>query len=138
MSTGGTQAGIGGDCPVSEQQEQRTMTWELKRTKQCAKCPWRVDVDPNDIPNGYCRSKHAALAETIADADHPETSIGLHRVMACHETHDAHCLGWLVNQVTSGNNIAMRLRLLSCSNAAEIELVGEQHNTFADTIPAAG
>lgn len=37
-------------------------TWKLKRTAQCAKCPWRVDVDPHDIPNGYCEQKHAALA----------------------------------------------------------------------------
>lgn len=42
------------------------MTWKLKRTAQCAKCPWRVDVDPHDIPNGYCEVKHRALESTIA------------------------------------------------------------------------
>lgn len=34
--------------------------------RQCAKCPWRVDVDPNDIPGGYCPTKHAALCNTLA------------------------------------------------------------------------
>lgn len=31
-----------------------------RRRKQCHKCPWRTDVDPNDIPNGYCELKHMA------------------------------------------------------------------------------
>ena len=35
--------------------------------KQCRKCPWRKDVDPHDIPNGYCEQKHAGLADTIAE-----------------------------------------------------------------------
>ena len=41
-------------------------SWKLKQTAQCAKCPWRVDVDPHEIPNGYSVDKHAALASTIA------------------------------------------------------------------------
>ena len=41
-------------------------TWKLKRVVQCKKCPWRVDVDPHDIPNGYSETKHRALETTIA------------------------------------------------------------------------
>lgn len=109
---------------------------KLKRTVQCAKCPWRKDVDPNTIPNGYCATKHAALANTIAKPDDLSQVFAkeLH-VMACHETHDAHCIGWLMNQLGPGNNIALRLSMRRCENADKIRLVGEQHATFEDTLP---
>lgn len=58
------------------------------------------------------------------------------KVMACHEEHEAHCIGWLVNQVGPGNNIALRLRLRDCTNADKIRLCGEQHETFDATLPA--
>jgi len=109
------------------------MTWKLKRTQQCVKCPWRVDTDPHEIPNGYSEEKHRALKSTIADE-----SMGLFgntSVMACHETHDAHCIGWLVNQVGPGNNIGLRIRMMSCENARNIKLRGEQHETFEETLP---
>jgi len=110
-------------------------SWKLKRTKQCAKCPWRKDVNPRDIPNGYCETKHAALKSTIASD--PLTSIFQPtRAMACHESHDAHCLGWLVNQIGPGNNIGLRMRMATCTNAKRIQLVGEQHETFEETLPA--
>lgn len=40
--------------------------WMLKRTIQCAKCPWKVSTNPNEIPDGYCETKHKVLEETIA------------------------------------------------------------------------
>lgn len=109
--------------------------WKLKRTAQCAKCPWQVGVDPHDIPNGYCEQKHRALSSTIArENDFSFLSNRLH-IMACHETHDAHCIGWLVNQLGPGNNIGLRLQIMSCENAKKIRLRGEQHETFEDTLP---
>ncbi|WP_426261543.1 DUF6283 family protein [Sphingomonas sp. DC1100-1] len=111
------------------------MGWKLKRTHQCEKCPWRVETDPHDIPNGYSEDLHRGLADTIAD---PGSLRGSGRVMACHE-HDSadevHCVGWLVNQLGSGNNIGMRLRMLSCENGWSIRLRGEQHETFEQTLP---
>lgn len=107
-------------------------TWKLKRTAQCAKCPWRVDVDPRDIPNGYCETKHAALADTIADPGSLEST---GKAMACHETHDAHCVGWVANQLGPGNNIMLRLRVRNCENIGKLRTVGEQHKTFKDTLP---
>lgn len=77
-------------------------TWRLKRTKQCAKCPWLTSTDPHDIPNGYCEVKHAALSCTIAE---PGSMRDTGRAMACHEAHQAHCIGWLVHQIGVGNNI---------------------------------
>lgn len=110
------------------------MTWKLKRTKQCAKCPWRKDVNPHDIPNGYCEIKHRALKSTIASG--PASAFAsVQRVMACHESHDAHCLGWLMNQVGPGNNIGLRIQMSSCENANKIRLAGKQHDTFEETLP---
>lgn len=106
--------------------------WKLKRTAQCEKCPWRVEVDPHEIPNGYSEEKHRALSCTIA---HPGDFRGSGRAMACHETHDAHCIGWLVHQLGRGNNIALRIQMMSCENASKIRLRGEQHERFEDTLP---
>jgi len=49
--------------------------------------------------------------------------------------HDAHCVGWLMNQLGPGNNIPLRLSVLSCENLKQVRLVGEQHETFEDTLP---
>ncbi|MCY7346291.1 MAG: DUF6283 family protein [Pyrinomonadaceae bacterium] len=105
---------------------------------QCAKCPWLKRVDPRDIPNGYSEEKHRALRSTIADAgDLSALASNEIRVMACHETHKTHCIGWLANQNGDGNNIALRLDMLSCANADKIRLLGEQHKSFEDTLPSA-
>lgn len=110
--------------------------WKLKRTKQCPKCPWRQDVDPHDIANGYCETKHRALESTIASpGDLSCLAGGTIHVMACHETRDAHCVGWLLNQLGPGNNIGLRLDAMSCGNIREVELVGEQHETLEETLP---
>jgi hypothetical protein len=110
-------------------------TWKLKRTAQCAKCPWIKDVDPHEIPNGYCEAKHRALESTIARPGDVSGVFGKMRAMACHDTDDAHCIGWIVNQTGPGNNIGLRLRMMSCENAGQIRLRGEQHETFEDTLP---
>lgn len=55
--------------------------------------------------------------------------------MACHESHAAHCLGWLANQIGAGNNIPLRIRMMDCENAGAIKLRGEQHERFEDTLP---
>lgn len=108
-------------------------TWKLKRTAQCKACPWLKDADPHDIPNGYCETKHRALEDTIAKPG--ELNFGSLRAMACHESHDAHCIGWLVNQAGAGNNLGLRLRLMTCNNTKAIRLRGEQHESFHDTLP---
>jgi hypothetical protein len=112
------------------------MGWKLKRTKQCGKCPWRKDADPRDIPDGYSEDKHRALSSTIARPGDLRGAFGgpLH-IMACHETGDAHCLGWLAHQCGPGNNIGLRMHMMSCENARDVKLVGEQHETFEDTLP---
>lgn len=107
-----------------------------KPRKQCAKCPWRVDVDPHDIPNGYCEVKHAGLADTIARPGDFRPSSTL-RMMACHESKpgkERACVGWLANQLGPGNNIALRLAAMA-GRVDAFELVGEQHERFEDTLP---
>ena len=111
------------------------MSWKLKRTKQCAKCPWRKDVNPRDIPDGYSEEKHRGLSTTIAD---PGSIVSLGKpilAMACHETADSHCLGWLANQAGPGNNIPLRMSLADCDNVGKVRLVGDQWDTFEETLP---
>jgi len=101
--------------------------------KQCKACPWKVSTVPErDIPNGYCATKHAKLRRTIArDPAH----VG--HAMACHETpvgRERPCVGWVVNQLGPGNNIILRL-LARDGRFNAMELDGEQHETFEDTLP---
>lgn len=106
-----------------------------KPRQQCAKCPWKVGVDPHEIPNGYCETKHANLRNTIADGSNIGGTL---RIMACHETHKAPCVGWLANQLGRGNNIGLRLAVISGRVSANVRTVGEQHERFEDTLPDRG
>ena len=106
--------------------------WELQRTTQCAKCPWRKSTDPREIPNGYSEELHRALASTIAEQGTLHATV---HVMACHEEHEAHCIGWLKQQIGPGNNIPMRIAMMTCTNARDIRTIGPQHQTFEETLP---
>lgn len=111
------------------------MGWKLKRLNQCAKCPWKVTTNPHDIPNGYSEELHQGLACTIAE---PGSLRSAGRAMSCHEhppSDEAHCVGWLTHQLGPGNNIGLRLRMITCENAALIKMDGEQHQSFEDTLP---
>jgi hypothetical protein len=96
-------------------------------------------VDPYDIPNGYCPTKHAALSKTIATPGDLGSlgSAGMH-LMACHESNkpgkEIPCVGWLVQQLGHGNNIALRLRVLGGQIDANVETVGPQHASLKDTL----
>lgn len=109
--------------------------FRLIRTKQCAKCPWKVSTDPFEIPDGYEVERHKNLSETIAD------TVGFMvktKNMACHNSDgedEMYCVGWLKNQLGSGNNIPLRIRMMSCENAGDIRTFGKQHEKFEDTLP---
>lgn len=117
------------------------MSWKLKRTRQCAKCPWKVTTNPHDIPHGYSEELHEGLAATIADESGNLTAFlsdAPLRIMACHEHpvgEEAHCVGWLMNQLGEGNNIPLRLSMMGCENLDRVRLDGEQHARFEDTLP---
>lgn len=114
----------------------KTEGWKLKRTSQCAHCPWIKGSDPLKIPNGYSLEKHKALAGTIAK---PGDLSGLkakeQHVFACHETDDAHCVGWVSNQLGHGNSLRLRIEMMTCENIGALRLRGEQHRSFEDTLP---
>lgn len=112
------------------------MKRELKRTVQCAKCPWKKGVDPHDIPNGYTEERHCNLRSTIAEPGEYDSIGKPLKVMGCHEEHEEFCIGWLVNQLGPGNNIALRIAAMSISNMRDVRTVGEQHETFEDTLPS--
>ena len=110
-----------------------------KRRIQCTKCPWRKDVNPRDIPGGYCEQKHMNLKKTIA---RPGDLGGIGQTiqaMACHESkkgNELHCVGWLHNQLNEGNNIALRYRvIMRDKHLANYQVIGEQHTRFEDTLP---
>lgn len=97
--------------------------------QQCAKCPWKVLTDPNEIP-GYDADKHRALRSTIQGST----------MMGCHETPvGAHlpCVGWLSHQLGPGNNLGLRLRVMSGQISGSFDLDGPQHQSFSDTLPDA-
>jgi len=105
--------------------------------RQCKHCPWKVSSDPNEIPNGYCREKHAALSNTIARPGAVDIG-GTLRLMACHESpvgREQPCVGWLANQLGPGNNLALRWAVSRGSVKADFELDGEQHARLEDTLP---
>lgn len=108
---------------------------KLKRLRQCEKCPWKVSTDPNEIPNGYSADLHRNLSGTIAE---PGSLVSTGRVFACHESplgEEAHCIGWLMNQLGPGNNIALRIQMMHCENIQHVQLDGQQHERFEDTLP---
>lgn len=124
-----------------------TRAWKLERTAQCKACPWRVGVDPWTAIPTYDHAKHVALANTVAapdldvegTVDHMNAVLSgakpMH-VMTCHETDAAHCIGWLANQLGDGNNLLLRLQVMSCTNVHRLRLRGPQHPDFASTVPA--
>ena len=115
------------------------MSFELKRTKQCAKCPWKVSTNPHDIPDGYCEIKHANLINTIADAENPvESFYKPTPVMACHHSNgkdEMYCIGYLNHQLGIGNNIGLRIKMMNCNNIKDMKVYGTQHQRFEDTLP---
>ncbi len=110
---------------------------KLKRTKQCAKCPFKVSTNPHDIPDGYCEVKHANLKNTIAKDGELNLNGTMH-VMACHHSNgndEMYCVGWLNHQLGVGNNIRLRIKMINCVNVRDIKTYGEQHEIFEDTLP---
>lgn len=110
--------------------------FKLKRTIQCAKCPWKVDTNPYDIPDGYCEIKHKNLESTIAKNIDLDFGRPLN-VMACHHSKeiDMYCVGWVHNQLGVGNNIMLRIQMMNCKNIKNLKIIGEQHQRFEDTLP---
>jgi len=117
------------------------------RRRQCAKCPWKVSTDPHEIPGGYSVELHRSLENTIAEPASLERVAQPLRFMGCHEgggtrrlvprsdVSKAVCVGWLQQQLTVGNNIALRLAVMHGHVSADFELDGPQHETLQDTLP---
>lgn len=110
---------------------------DKKTVTQCKSCPWRVDCEPvKDIPNGYSVELHERLRKTIKSGLESIPSCAF-EIMACHysKTGDEHaCAGWIHNQLGAGNNIGVRLAVMS-GRLPVPEIDGEQHETFDDTLP---
>ena len=106
----------------------------LKQTQQCKTCPWKKSATVADIPN-YSRSQHEKLITTISSGDISEIGQPMNK-MACHQStqgNEIECIGWLYHQLGSGNNIALRMMMRNCENARDIQVDGEQKETFEET-----
>lgn len=104
---------------------------------QCKSCPWRVDCVPDaDIPN-YNPELHRGLHDTIRSGI--ETLFqGAARGMACHYSKpgaEFPCAGWLHHQLGPGNNISVRMQVMTGKLPAP-EVDGKQHETFEATLPS--
>lgn len=121
--------------------------WKLKRTAQCAACPWKTSTVPErDIPT-YDAEKHRGLAGTVAPVDGVAAADWFiarlsgaepTRIFTCHETDatdPAHCVGWLANQLGPGSNVLVRMDMATCTNAHRLRTVGPQHPNFEATLP---
>lgn len=108
--------------------------------RQCRLCPWKVGVDPRQIPGGYSEEKHRALADTIAEpADQSALRARGLKLMACHHSKpgkEQPCAGWLEHQLGVGNNLALRLAVLR-GQLPGCETYGPQRQRFEDTLPRA-
>ena len=109
---------------------------DRKTIAQCKSCPWRIDRVPDkDIPN-YREELHKNLTSTIANPGEVRFG-GVRHVMACHYSKpgaEFACAGWIHNQRGVGNNIGVRLALMSGAMPVP-EIDGEQHERFEDTLP---
>ena len=109
-------------------------TWRLNHPKQCTTCPWIKKNNTSSIPN-YNREKHCNLECTISRSV-GDNIVGDITFMACHKSDEGNeitCIGWLYNQLGVGNNIGLRLMARGCENLSEMEVVGEQVNSFDET-----
>lgn len=108
---------------------------------QCKACPWKKGVKPlRDIPGGYREDKHKALSCTIAQPGALSLGGGL-RLMACHEStpgEERVCVGWAVQQMGEGNNLALRIAARQDERFHGLRTVGPQHDRFEDTLPRRG
>lgn len=108
--------------------------WRLTHPKQCSTCPWKQGASTDEIP-AYDPEQHEKLWNTIAEPGLITTDDQI-PTMACHHSQQGEermCIGWLMNQVNQGNNIALRLMMLSCDNRKEIQLDGPQRSSFEET-----
>ncbi len=107
---------------------------KLKQTKQCKTCPWKLSATVADIPN-YSVETHEDLWDTIADETGNASQIQEKTIptMTCHKSIKSMCVGWLHNQLGKGSNIPLRIQMMYYSNVKEIEIDGEQKDTFDET-----
>lgn len=92
-----------------------------------------------DIPGQYSAEKHARLIQCQSGGVE-----GLRdpiRAMACHESSPGReypCVGWLVNQLGPGNNLALRLRAITTGEYRDLQVEGDQHESLAAMVETCG
>lgn len=106
---------------------------EINNPIQCKNCPWKVSADLSKIPN-YDRQQHLDLNVCIPEHEY---DMQFRPIMSCHNSTDTKpepCIGFLYNQLNIGNNIPLRLRARKIVGIENIVVVGEQLETFEETL----
>lgn len=112
------------------------MGGERNPKRQCRGCPWRKGASTDKIPN-YSREKHLGLRETIAEPGSLRRVGDKLQFMACHDSPDAAptvCVGWAVQQLGVGNNIALRIAAMRDPRFHGLETDGPQREEFEETL----
>lgn len=105
----------------------------LSHTTQCKTCPWRVEASLEDIPR-YSRAQLEDLEESCNQSG--ISSLSSHAMMCHHAKSNEFrpCLGWLVYAIGPGQNFGARMIANNIKNLGDVQLLGEQHETFQDTL----
>lgn len=104
------------------------MSEKPKTVRQCKTCPWKTSVVPSrDVPNydpGIYERMQASLRTGVESMTEK-----VRLVMECHNGKrgaNRPCAGWLHHQLGVGNNLGVRLAVISGRMPAP-KVVGEQH-----------
>lgn len=90
---------------------------------QCASCPWKTSVDPDRLPGRYGHVDRDAVARASNGPG-----------MGCHVERPGPvlpCVGWLMQQLGPGNNVALRFSVIAGRVDANAQTVGPQRATLA-------
>ena len=103
--------------------------------RQCRHCPWKKNVDLEDIP-AYSQEKHEEMLQSLRHRGGLETVVDLH-IMACHETDEGKeltCVGWAAYELGPGNNLGLRMQAATGKLDTSFVLDGPQVESLISTL----
>lgn len=99
---------------------------------QCASCPWKLSINPDALPANYGHVDRDAVVRASAEPGSFRRPEG--PPIGCHVVRPGPvlpCVGWLVQQLGPGNNLALRMKVIAGVVDDTVETVGPQRATLA-------